>query len=89
MKAGTRFFFMRGIFVHGFLLSEVAFIHGRLYKDVHALSHLITCQDPGHPSVFVKNKGKKMGEILCQICYDRQWANKKKAQHSFELEKQI
>ena len=52
------------------------------------LSHLITCQDPGHPSVFVKNKGRKMGEILCQICYDRQWANKK-AQHSFELEKQI
>ena len=30
-----------------------------------------------------------MGEILCQICYDRQWANKKKAQHSFEFEKQI
>ena len=29
-----------------------------------------------------------MEEILCQICYDRQWANKK-AQHSFELEKQI
>jgi hypothetical protein len=55
----------------------VAFLFmGSYFKKV-PLSHLITCQDPGHPSVFVKNKGKKMGEILCQICYDRQWANKK------------